>query len=97
MTKFNLINFKIKNFMFTNRREFLTSGMSLGIYSLIRPGLKSFGDSRIPVKEFEKVIQQPVLDKSLFASPVLIESVQLLKSGSISLPHFSATCGSIFH
>ena len=93
MTKFNLINFKNKNFMFTNRREFLTSGMSLGIYSLIRPGLKSFGDSRIPVKEFEKVIQQPVLDKSLFASPVLIESVELLKSGELCLVHTRAKNG----
>lgn len=50
MTKFNSINFKNKNFLFTNRRKFLVSGMSLGIYSLLRPGLTTLRDTRIPVE-----------------------------------------------
>ena len=57
MTKFNSINFKNKKFMATNRKEFLVSGMSLGIYSLLRPGSRSSRDTRIPVEEFEKVTQ----------------------------------------
>ena len=93
MTKFNSINSKNKNFMVTNRREFLASGLSLGVYSLLRPGLQSSLDTRITVEEFEKVIQQPVLNKSIFASPVLIDSIALLKSGDLYLVHTRAKNG----
>jgi L-alanine-DL-glutamate epimerase-like enolase superfamily enzyme len=80
--------------MVTNRREFIISGMSVGIYSLLQPGFKSYVSAGIPVDEFEKVIQQPVLDKSLFASPIIIESVRLLKSGELYLVHTKAADGS---
>lgn len=93
MTKFNLIKIKNKNFMATNRRDFIISGMSMGIYSLLHPGLKSYASAGIPVEEFEKVIRLPVLDKSFFTSSIIIESVRLLKSGEFYLVHTKAVNG----
>jgi L-alanine-DL-glutamate epimerase-like enolase superfamily enzyme len=93
MIKFILNNFKNKNFMATNRREFIAGGISLGICSMFRPGFTSSGNSTIPVDEFEKVIHQPVLDKSSFASPIIIESIELLKCGELYMVHTRAKNG----
>ncbi len=79
--------------MVTNRRDFIASGISLGVYGMLSPGLKSSHDTRISAEEFEKVIHQPVLDKSLFALPVLIESVELMKKGELYLVHARAENG----
>ncbi|MBN2213558.1 MAG: hypothetical protein JW723_04885 [Bacteroidales bacterium] len=43
--------------MATNRREFIVSGMSMGIYSMLHSGFKFGTSAGIPAEKFEKVIE----------------------------------------
>src|SRR5689334_95233 len=67
--------------MKTTRRTFAkTIALSTGAFSLL--------PTRVPAKDthpddeaLEKAATKPVLDRSIFKSPVLIESVEMLRKG----------------
>ena len=72
--------------MKTNRRQFISTAISAGVASTI-PGSVY---SQIPVSEkvlekyekLDKILQQPVFKKGYFSSPVIIESLELLRNGN---------------
>lgn len=73
--------------MLTNRRDFISGSMSAGLYGILHPTFNDSGRDTRPVEEFEKILQKPVLDKTLFTSPHIIESIELLKSDDLYLVH----------
>ena len=74
--------------MKTNRRKFLSTagaaGLASPLFSLSSGGAERAGSGRLPDAEARQVrllevLRQPVLRRELFKSPVIIESVELLK------------------
>ena len=88
--------------MKTNRRKFFSTALvgGLGVTSL---PLSSYGagittlDSQIDLKsrysKLDEVLKQPVLKRELFTSPVIIETLELLRSGNSFLCHVRSTDG----
>lgn len=64
--------------MDTNRRRFLLAGMAGGAASLPLPAA-SVAPGSERYRKLDAILQQPVLKKALFSSPVIIESVELLR------------------
>ena len=72
-----------RRIMKTNRRKVLTAGLAGGIAAAALP-LSSFGrlDADNPnYAKLDAVLDQPTFKKELFADPVIIESVELLRYG----------------
>jgi len=75
--------------MKTNRRQFLTSAVTGGMAAAGLPFVssctsgnkKSFSDDELAArfKKLDQVLQQPILKKNLFSSPVIIQSLELLR------------------
>ena len=74
--------------MKTTRRKFLSTAGAAGLASPLFPmssrGAESAGRGRLPDAEARQaklieVLRQPVLKKELFTSPVIIQSVELLR------------------
>lgn len=65
------------------RRTFLTSGIAgAGLAAgLTRSGHASENEVRANYAKLDAALQQPVFQKQLFAKPVIIESVELLRNG----------------
>jgi L-alanine-DL-glutamate epimerase-like enolase superfamily enzyme len=65
-----------------NRRRLLASGLAGGVAVTAHP-LSSFGhdDTNPNYAKLDAVLAQPTFKKELFANPVIIESVELLRKG----------------
>lgn len=68
--------------MKTNRRNFLHTTIAGGAAAFL-PGMKDTDQSlQERYKRLDEIISMPVLKKDLFKSPVIIETLELLKSGN---------------
>lgn len=63
-----------------SRREFLHTGLSAGMISII-PKMSAATPTELPsMEELEAAADQPVLQRELFPEPVIIESVDLIEN-----------------
>ena len=67
--------------MKTNRRDFLMSAALTGSASALVSGRSAQGarPAKTDYATLDRVLQQPVLKRALFPSPVMIASVELLR------------------
>jgi len=67
--------------MTTNRREFLTSAALSGVASVLPFSSKAFHSSGFPpgYELLDKAMMQPVFKRELFKTPVIIQTVELLR------------------
>ena len=72
--------------MKTNRRQFISTAISAGVASTIPGSVYSQNPVSEKVLEkyekLDKILQQPVFKKGYFSSPVIIESLELLRNGN---------------
>lgn len=76
--------------MSTNRRNFISTALTGGLAAATiplsasgseKPTANPLTDLKSRYARLDKILQQPVLKKELFTSPVIIESVELLRFG----------------
>jgi L-alanine-DL-glutamate epimerase-like enolase superfamily enzyme len=67
--------------MSANRRHFLSSALAGGL-AAASPALAMDPPARERYRKLGEILQQPVLKKQLFGAPVVIESLDLLRSGN---------------
>lgn len=72
--------------MKANRRQFISTAISAGVASTIPGSVYSQNPVSEKVLEnyekLDKILQQPVFKKDLFQSPVIIESLEMLRNGN---------------
>jgi L-alanine-DL-glutamate epimerase-like enolase superfamily enzyme len=62
-----------------NRRRFLGIAAGAGALSFVRPGLSHGADA--DEDALDAAVERPVLDRSVFSDPVIIESIELMHNG----------------
>lgn len=65
-----------------DRRNFMLSSAAVGVGTLTSKPSNAASNSIPSNEELEKIVNQKVLDTSLLKNPVMIDSLELLKSGS---------------
>ena len=75
--------------MKTNRRNFITTAVAGSVAAALpvsayshKPSAKVSEKVMENYEKLDKVLQQPVLKKELFTSPVIIETLELLRNGN---------------
>jgi len=82
--------------MVTNRRKFLATSLIGGLAATVPIstfGRKLSGDPKLRYEELDEILKQPVLKKELFASPVIIETLELLRYKNSFLCRVRSTDG----
>jgi len=90
--------------MATNRRQFLATALASGVAATIPFSSKS-QTTNLPISEsiaekyaiLDKVLDQPVFKKEYFTSPVIIESLELLRNGSSFICRVRSKDGAVGH
>ncbi|MHC4679762.1 MAG: mandelate racemase/muconate lactonizing enzyme family protein [Planctomycetota bacterium] len=88
--------------METNRRQFIRAGLAGGVAATTlplstygsqarNPGLAGALNPKYP--KLDEILKQPVLKKELFATPVIIETLELLRFGGNFLCRVRSTAG----
>ena len=77
--------------MNTSRRSFLAASALAGT-SLAVSGLQS-AEPKVTKADLDKILNQPVLNTSFIDRPVIVESIELLKSGNNWLVRSRSTDG----
>lgn len=67
--------------MKTNRREFLKTSLGAGIGAALGARLAHAQTRKAALEELDAAAKKPVLKTALFNSPVIIETIELLKNG----------------
>lgn len=82
--------------MKSNRRKFITTSIAGGVGAAIVPGI-SFGSENIKEKyaRLDEIVRKPVLKPSLFLSPVIIETLELLRFKNTFLCRVRSKEGSV--
>ena len=65
--------------MKTNRRQFIETSFAGGFAASISPSLLAFKDPENKYSKLDAQLNKPVLNSSLFNSPVIIETLELLR------------------
>ena len=87
--------------MKTNRRNFITTAVAGGLAAAIPSRLKAASSNPVAesvaekYKKLDEVLAQPVIKKELFSSPVIIESLELIKYRNSYLCRVKSTDGAV--
>ena len=67
--------------MNANRRQFVSTALAGGAASLSMPGSAAAASDAVNAryKKLDEILQQPVLKKQLFSTPVIIETLELVR------------------
>ena len=65
--------------MRTNRRKLIGSALAGGLAAALPRSCNASGSKRADYARLDEILKQPVLKKELFATPVIIESLELLR------------------
>ena len=85
--------------MKTNRRKFISTAVAGGMAATLPFQVKAASSNPVSeavtekYKKLDEILQQPVLKKELFTSPVIIETLELLRSGNSFLCRVRSTDG----
>jgi len=63
----------------TNRRTFMGGALASGLAASLLRSCDASADSRADYARLDEILQQPVLKKELFATPVIVKSLELLR------------------
>ncbi len=79
--------------MSLNRRSFLTSAAGAGALSLLSEFRTSAGESHVTTEQLEQAAAKRVLNVESIETPVIIESIELLRSGRDYVVHVRSKGG----
>ncbi|MHC4602484.1 MAG: mandelate racemase/muconate lactonizing enzyme family protein, partial [Planctomycetota bacterium] len=65
--------------MRTNRRKFISTALTGGLAATWLPSCRGPEAQRPDYNRLDEILKQPVLKKELFAAPVIIKSLELLR------------------